>query len=97
MKIAVVAAVWLGFIVSGCVNVEAERRFSELSWADRQRYDRCRPFIEAARCEKDPDLDCLGRLRDRYAATEKDDRARKVWLLEQGCPDTVLQSEQYVK
>jgi len=97
MKTAVVAAVWVGLAALGCVNVEAERRFSELSWVEHQRYERCRPFVEAARCGRDADPDCPSQLRGRYAAPEKDDRARKVWLLEQGCPDSVLQPEQYVK
>lgn len=88
MKITVVAAVWLGFTVSGCVSVEAERRFSELSWAEHDRYERCRPYMERARCGRTEDRECSRQLREWFAAPEKDEAARTEWLIRQGCPDS---------
>jgi len=89
MKTAVVVAVWLGCSVSGCVNVEAERRFSALSWDEHDRYERCRPYMEEARCGRAEDRECSRQLREWFAAPEKDEAARTEWLLRQGCPEPV--------
>ncbi len=88
-------AVTVGLVLFlGCASQET--KFSHLTMPERQRFVRCMNAVQPCGKRKGFASDvCVGEKQESFASLEAE-RDRKVWLVEQGCPPSMVEPEKFV-